>query len=80
MVNDVIAEHRTIEQSRDQKPRWLSVLRLIRWLLYILAVVCFAWPVVRAFLNIEIENNEGWNAYFADATMVRCRSIHLPLN
>jgi hypothetical protein len=27
--------------------------------------------VYRAFLNIEIENNEGWNAYFADAAMGR---------
>jgi hypothetical protein len=25
--------------------------------------------VYRAFLNIEIANNEGWNAYFADAAM-----------
>src|SRR5262249_41883359 len=29
----------------------------------------FAWPVYRVFLNIEIENNEGWNAYFAGAAM-----------
>jgi hypothetical protein len=25
--------------------------------------------VYRAFLNIEITDNEGWNAYFADAAM-----------
>jgi dolichyl-phosphate-mannose-protein mannosyltransferase len=38
-------------------------------MLYIIAAWSFAWPVYRAFLNIEIENNEGWNAYFADAAM-----------
>src|SRR5215468_8161092 len=69
MVNDVIAEHRTIEQSETRNLDGLAYLRLIRWLLYILAVVSFAWPVYRAFLNVEIENNEGWNAYFADAAM-----------
>jgi len=69
MVNDVIAEHRTIERSETGNLDSLAYLRLIRWLLYILAVVCFAWPVYHAFLNIEIENNEGWNAYFADAVM-----------
>ena len=69
MVNDVIAEHRTIEQSETRNVDGLAYLHLIRWLLYVLAVVSFAWPVYRAFLNIEIENNEGWNAYFADAAM-----------
>jgi len=38
-------------------------------MLYVIAMWSFAWPVYRAFLNIEIENNEGWNAYFADAAM-----------
>jgi len=38
-------------------------------MLYIIAAWSFAWPVYRAFLNVEIENNEGWNAYFADAAM-----------
>ena len=38
-------------------------------MLYAIATWSFAWPVYRAFLNIEIENNEGWNAYFADAVM-----------
>jgi hypothetical protein len=40
-------------------------------MLYVIATWSFAWPVYRAFLNIEIENNEGWNAYFADAAMGR---------
>ena len=47
-------------------PRYLS---LMQWTLYIIAAWSFAWPVYRAFLNVEIENNEGWNAYFADAAM-----------
>jgi len=38
-------------------------------MLYVIAAWSFAWPVYRAFLNVEIENNEGWNAYFADAAM-----------
>ena len=43
-------------------------------LLFVLAVVTvwsFAWPVYRAFLNIEIDVNEGWNAYLAEAAFGR---------
>jgi hypothetical protein len=40
-------------------------------MLYVIATWSFVWPVYRAFLNVEIENNEGWNAYFADAAMGR---------
>lgn len=29
----------------------------------------FRMAAYRAFSNVEIENNEGWNAYFADAAM-----------
>jgi hypothetical protein len=39
MVNDVIAEHRTIEQSETRNLDALAYLLRIRWLLYILAVV-----------------------------------------
>ncbi len=49
-------------------PWYLGVLR---WTLYVIAIWSFAWPVYRAFLNVEIEPNEGWNAYFADAAMGR---------
>ena len=49
-------------------PRYLS---LMQWALYVIAAWSFAWPVYRAFLNVEIQNNEGWNAYFADAAMGR---------
>ena len=38
-------------------------------MLYVIAIWSFAWPVYRAFLNVEIQPNEGWNAYFADAAM-----------
>jgi hypothetical protein len=38
-------------------------------MLYVIAAWSLAWPVYRAFVNVEIENNEGWNAYFADAAM-----------
>jgi hypothetical protein len=41
----------------------------MEWMLYVIAIWSFAWPVYRAFLNVEIETNEGWNAYFADAAM-----------
>ena len=44
-------------------------LRVMEWMLYVIAMWSLAWPVYRAFLNVEIENNEGWNAYFADAAM-----------
>src|SRR5215471_13869511 len=66
---EVVKEHHTIEHGVTSNTDNPPYLRLIQWLLYILAVVSFAWPVYRAFLNIEIENNEGWNAYFADAAM-----------
>ena len=40
-------------------------------MLYVIAIWSFAWTVYRAFLNVEIENNEGWNTYFADAAMAK---------
>jgi len=52
--------------TKADDARYLSV---IEWMLYVIAMWSFAWPVYRAFLNVEIENNEGWNAYFADAAM-----------
>ena len=55
-----------IVTPKDDAPRYL---RVMEWILYLIAIWSFAWPVYRAFLNIEIENNEGWNAYFADAAM-----------
>src|SRR5215470_7501413 len=48
-------------------------LHLMEWMLYVIAIWSFAWPVYRAFLNVEIETNEGWNAYFADAAMGKMR-------
>jgi len=41
------------------------------WLLLIMAAWYFLWPAYRVFLNVEIDTNEGWNAYFADAAMGR---------
>lgn len=55
-------------RAEADNPRYL---RAIEWVLYVIAAWSFAWPVYRAFLNVEIENNEGWNAYFADAAMGR---------
>jgi len=52
--------------TKPDDPRYLGVLE---WTLYVIATWSFAWPVYRAFLNVEIEINEGWNAYFADAAM-----------
>ena len=52
--------------TKADDPRYLGV---IQGMLYVIAAWSFAWPVYRAFLNVEIENNEGWNAYFADAAM-----------
>ena len=54
-----------VTTKADDRP----YLRVIEWVLYAIAAWSFAWPVYRAFLNIEIEDNEGWNAYFADAAM-----------
>jgi len=53
-------------RTNADNPRYLGV---IQWLLYVIAIWSFAWPVYRAFLSVEIEPNEGWNAYFADAAM-----------
>jgi hypothetical protein len=37
----------------------------------LIASLSALWPVYRAFLDIEIDGNEGWNAYYADAAMGR---------
>jgi hypothetical protein len=52
--------------TKPDDPWYLGVLR---WTLYVIAAWSFAWTIYRAFLNIEIQPNEGWNAYFADAAM-----------
>jgi hypothetical protein len=52
--------------TKADGPRYLGV---IEWTLYVIATWSFAWTVYRAFLNVEIQPNEGWNAYFADAAM-----------
>lgn len=36
-----------------------------------LTVLFLLWPCYRSFLNVEIDINEGWNAYFADAAWGR---------
>src|SRR5215831_16414173 len=64
-----VKEHHTIEQGVRRNTDNPPYLRLIQWLLYAIAILSFAWPTYRAFLNIEIGNNEAWNAYFADAAM-----------
>jgi hypothetical protein len=52
--------------TKADHPRYLG---MAEWMLYVIAAWSFAWPVYRAFLNVEIQPNEGWNAYFADAAM-----------
>lgn len=47
------------------------VVRGLIVLLCLVAACFFLWPAYRAFLNIEIDTNEGWNAFFADAAMGR---------
>jgi hypothetical protein len=64
---EVVEEPRTTEQPEKRNAD--NPLRLMQWLLYAIAILSFTWPAYRAFLNVEIENNEGWNAYFADAAM-----------
>ena len=61
-----LESHSLLVTTKADDPRYLGVLR---WTLYVIAIWSFAWTVYRAFLNVEIENNEGWNAYFADAAM-----------
>ena len=69
LLNEALKDHCTLEQSERRKIHGSTCLRAFQWLLYAIAVLAFTWPVYRAFLNIEIGNNEGWNAYFADAAM-----------
>ena len=61
-----LESHLLLVTTKADDPRYLGVLR---WTLYVIATWSFAWTVYRAFLNVEIEPNEGWNAYFADAAM-----------
>jgi len=61
--------------------------RLGRWgiailagLIFVTAFGSFVWPAYRAFLKVQIQGNEGWNAYYADAALGECRFIHRPSN
>jgi hypothetical protein len=57
----------TFSSAREPAPS--SALLLALSLLTVLSAVYFVWPVWRAFLPLEIDGNEGWSAYFADAVM-----------
>src|SRR5215470_15922511 len=67
--NEVHREHPIVNELERKKVRNPPYLRLLQWLLYAIAILAFIWPVYRAFLNIEITDNEAWNVYFADAAM-----------
>jgi hypothetical protein len=69
MNGEVFKEHCTPGQPDRRKIHNPAYLRLLQWLLYAIAILAFAWPAYRAFFKIEIVDNEGWNAYFADAAM-----------
>jgi len=60
----------TPETASLHKPRPYGLL-LGLGLLYAMAALFFLWPAYRASLNIVLDSNEGWNAYFADAAMGR---------
>ena len=68
-LNEVLKDHCPLEEAERTKIHGSFCLRALHWLLYAIAILLFIWPVYRAFLNIEIVNNEGWNAYFEDAAM-----------
>ena len=69
LTKEIPKEHRTLDQPERRKIHNPPYIRLLQWLLYAIAILAFTWPVYRAFLNIEITDNEAWNAYFADAAM-----------
>ncbi|WP_010588143.1 glycosyltransferase family protein [Schlesneria paludicola] len=48
-----------------------SRLKLAFMWLVSLAILLVIWPVYRSVLNVEIDTNEGWNAFYADAAMGR---------
>ncbi len=56
-----------------RSPDWArtALFRAVIALFCVIAAWFFAWPAYRAFLNIDINWNEGWNAYWADAAMGR---------
>ena len=68
-LNEVLKDHCPLEEGERTKIHGSFCLRALQWLLYAIAIVALTWPVYRAFLNIEIVNNEGWNAYFEAAAM-----------
>ena len=58
--------------SRPRAARaWKAGTCLLVVLVFVIAGVAFSWPVYRAFREVQIDSNEGWNAYFADAAMGR---------
>lgn len=56
------------QPGTDLFTRRVSILTVC---LVVITLLSALWPIYRAFLNIEIDVNEGWNAYYADAAMGR---------
>jgi hypothetical protein len=80
-MTTLISPQESVAQSDSSANLWqqgklaatskLRAIYLLVCCLGALTVLFALWPVYRAFLNIEIDGNEGWNAYHADAAMGR---------
>jgi len=56
-------EERAVRMPRTDADRGFVLL------LWLLALATLAWPASRMFLDVEIDVNEAWNAYFDDAAV-----------
>src|SRR6476646_2167330 len=56
-------EERAVRMQRTSGGYWFIVF------LCVLASAALAWPAFRMFVDVEIEVNEAWNAYFDDAAV-----------
>lgn len=71
-VSNVAGSWAPAEPSASRVSPWLPrCVTALRWLLFLVAAWYFIWPIYRAFLNIDIQTNEGWNAFYADAAFGR---------
>src|ERR1700678_1982453 len=60
------ALYATEANPQGRSPAWWPLIAAFA-VLAVLCAVYFAWPVWRAYFPLEIDTNEPWNAYHADA-------------
>jgi Dolichyl-phosphate-mannose-protein mannosyltransferase len=70
-ANDLLPADGTTAAAANDSPPLAVWPRVLIVTLFVLATINLIWPAYRMFLYLQGNVNEGWNAFFADAAVLR---------